>query len=146
MPQAFLDELSLEQRVASWQRSLAAPGPRTTLVAESVNRLAGFCVFGPSRDTDVDVASVAELIALNVHPDFWGRGVGVALCERLMTEASRRDWKEVTLWVLRGNSRARRFYEQTGFARDGAEKTTSNLIGTPLHEIRYRMPVKPSLG
>ncbi len=141
MPQAFLDQLSVDKRVKSWERSLSAPGPRTTLIAEAVNSLAGFCVFGPSRDRDV--AFAGELIAINVHPDFWGRGFGGALCERLVSEASLRDWKEVTLWVLQGNGRARRFYERAGFTPDGAEKTTSNLIGTPLHEIRYRIRVKP---
>jgi len=143
MPQTFLDELSVEKRVELWDRYLSAPGARTTLVAEAVDRLAGFCVFGASRDQDVNVAAVGELIAINIHPAFWGRGFGGSLCERLWSEAPVRGWKEVTLWVLHENARARRFYERAGFVPDGAEKRTSKLVGTPLHEIRYRRPVAP---
>jgi hypothetical protein len=43
----------------------------------------------------------------------------------------------VTLWVLDGNDRARRFYEAAGWTAGGTTKT--DVIGqTPVREIRYR--------
>ncbi len=40
------------------------------------------------------------------------------------------------LWVLKGNARARRFYEIAGFAADGAEEAYE-VDGVPVPEVRY---------
>jgi RimJ/RimL family protein N-acetyltransferase len=40
------------------------------------------------------------------------------------------------LWVLRDNTRARRFYERAGFAPDGATDVLDRLGGVT--EVRYR--------
>jgi len=42
----------------------------------------------------------------------------------------------VVLWVLRDNSRARRFYERAGFAPDGVTDVLERLGGVT--EVRYR--------
>ena len=47
----------------------------------------------------------------------------------------------MTLWVMSGNARARRFYQRLGFAPDGAARTNTQLIGSPFDEIRYRMVI-----
>ena len=44
---------------------------------------------------------------------------------------------EATLWVLTGNKRARRFYEQHGWTADGAQKTDWRG-DVRLDEVRYR--------
>jgi len=44
---------------------------------------------------------------------------------------------DVTLWVLEGNTRARRFYELAGWIPDGAEKD-DDMAGTTIREVRYR--------
>jgi RimJ/RimL family protein N-acetyltransferase len=46
-------------------------------------------------------------------------------------------FREVTLWVLEGNDRARRFYERWRFEPDGSTKTDERF-GFPISEIRYR--------
>ena len=45
-------------------------------------------------------------------------------------------YSSITLWVLRDNRRARRFYERAGFAPDGATNVLTGL-GDVL-ELRYR--------
>ncbi len=47
-----------------------------------------------------------------------------------------RGHREVVLWVLEGNSAARRFYEAVGFALDGASKMVE--LGKPLKAVRYK--------
>ena len=44
-------------------------------------------------------------------------------------------FREATLWVVRENDRARRFYEALGWALDGAEKVDAQMTGAPLHEV-----------
>jgi RimJ/RimL family protein N-acetyltransferase len=55
---------------------------------------------------------------------------------RVLDAASAAGYLSVRLWVLRDNSRARRFYERAGFAPDGASHTLDGLGGVT--EIRYR--------
>jgi RimJ/RimL family protein N-acetyltransferase len=50
----------------------------------------------------------------------------------------------ITLWVLEGNARARRFYERAGFAPDGASHGLPDLGGVT--EIRYRRALGVSPG
>jgi hypothetical protein len=48
---------------------------------------------------------------------------------------------EGLLWVLRGNARARHFYEKAGWLADGAEKLaeeSSSGVKVTFDEVRYR--------
>jgi ribosomal protein S18 acetylase RimI-like enzyme len=141
MPEANLARFTVESRVVPWQRALADPRGSATLVAEMDDSIAGYCHFGPTRDEDGKGKPVGEIIALNVRPEYWRRGVGRALCESALADAAAK-WKRMTLWVLKGNERAMRFYEALGFALDGKEKTDLKLTGAPLHELRYRKPTE----
>ncbi len=140
MPAAFLAGLSVEERAAMWQRSLSEPSPRAVAVSldEAGNPVA-WCVCGPSRDEDANGTATAELIAINVHPSAWRKGHGKALCQWTLAHARRQHWSSITLWVLRGNGRARAFYEKLGFEADGTEKQDVQRLGFVLDEIRYKM-------
>jgi hypothetical protein len=50
-------------------------------------------------------------------------------------------YSQATLWVLRGNVRARRFYEIGGWAADGATQCDDRL-GFPMDEVRYRKQLR----
>lgn len=139
MPDAYLAALSVKERVGRWTRAIATPGPAKVAVAELGGQIAGFCSFGPTRDPGS--TDVAEIYALNIFPPLWGRGAGRALCEHAFAEAAAREHEAVTLWVLKENDRARRFYERIGYTADGAEKTDTALIGSPLNDVRYRKPI-----
>jgi RimJ/RimL family protein N-acetyltransferase len=48
-------------------------------------------------------------------------------------------YRELTLWVLERNSRARRFYEAAGLRPDGAAKQEMHpVVPVLLEEVRYR--------
>lgn len=140
MPDAYLAALSLEERTKMWTSVLVRPSPAKSVIAEIGGAAAGWCRFGPTRDQDAQ--DVAEIYAINIHPQYWRCGAGRALCDHALREAAAREHTAMTLWVLRDNQRARRFYECIGFAPDGAQKTDTQLIGSPLHDLRYRKDIK----
>ena len=124
-------------RTRPWQRMIAAVD----------DGIVGYASFGPERDV-VDTpwpypltpagsdGQVAELYALYVHPAWWSTGAGRALMDRVLTKVRMAGYARITLWVLEANARARRFYQRSGFAPDGARHVLDDLGG--VIEIRYR--------
>jgi GNAT superfamily N-acetyltransferase len=141
MPDAVLDGLSVDEREGMWRRNIAAPASpeNRNWVACDGAEIVAMAVTGPSRD-DGATPDVAELFALYADPARWGTGAGRLLTSHVVADMGRRGTREVTLWVLAGNARARRFYEIAGFAADGAEKLAS-FGGVSLTELRYRSGV-----
>lgn len=139
IPDDYLASLSVEKRTAFWEAIIATPGPRKLALAGLDGEIAGFCLFGPTRDEAP--SDIAELYSVNIHPDRWRLGAGRLLCEHAFRQAAVREHTAMTLWVLKGNDGARRFYERLGYAHDGAEKTDTQLIGTPLYDVRYRKAI-----
>lgn len=137
LPDSVLDGLSVETRTARWQVWLAGSVTRTR-VAEQDDQVKGWLTTGPQRDEDLDAATVAEIYALYVHPAAWGAGCGSALMHAALDELAAHGYTAATLWVLRGNARAIRFYEYLGFRADGATKNDVGPGGAVLDEIRLR--------
>jgi GNAT superfamily N-acetyltransferase len=104
----------------------------TGLVAERDGQVIGFAVVGPSRDE----SEVGELYAIYVAPAAWSTGAGRALIEGAERQLAT-EYDVATLWVLKGNDRACRFYERSGWSPDGATKTEERW-GVPSPELRYR--------
>ncbi|NYG53762.1 GNAT family N-acetyltransferase [Nocardioides perillae] len=95
-----------------WREGVAS-GPRRLLAVAPDGLLAGFAAHGPSRSPG---DAETELQGLYVAARWHGRGVGQALLERVLTDAS------CSLWVLEDNARARAFYARNGFVADGTRK------------------------
>lgn len=132
VPDDFLANLSEENRAHSWQQQITEC--RTTvLVAENDGDVVGFAAGGASRDADSE--GDAEIYAIYVLPERWGCGVGRDLMVQL--EETIASGRSVTLWVLRENDRANRFYERIGYRKDGAEKEIQ-IGGRSLIEVRMR--------
>ena len=85
---------------------------------------------------DGEERRVAELYALYVRPAWWSTGTGRTLMDRVLARSAAAGYSSLTLWVLRDNRRARRFYERAWFAPDGATNVLTGL-GDVL-ELRYR--------
>ena len=117
-----------------FEAELERPTTRPSTSATNVARP----VVGPSRDE----RNLGELYAIYVDPDVWSEGAGRALLERA-EERHADGYEEATLWVLTENPRARRFYEQAGWAADGTEKT-EEWLGVEASETRYRKSFKSS--
>ena len=133
-------------RTRPWQRMLVAVAEQER-PGKAGARVVGYASFGPETDvqsapwphplsTDGEDRRVAELYALYVRPAWWSTGTGRALMHRVLARTSGAGYRFVTLWVLRDNQRARRFYQQAGFAPDGATNVLSSL-GNVI-EVRYR--------
>jgi GNAT superfamily N-acetyltransferase len=114
--------------------------------------IVGYASYGPERDldgtpgpcpaaTDSPQAAVAELYALYVLPAWWSTGTGRALMQRVLDEVRAEGYQRITLWVLAGNARARRFYERSGFRLSGATHVLHGLGGVP--EVCYERELSP---
>jgi ribosomal protein S18 acetylase RimI-like enzyme len=139
MPDHILDNLSLAKRQASWRRALEKPWEQANLCCLAGGQIIGFASFGPTRDEDDDAAVTAELMALYVHPAHWRQGAGTRLWQEVERRVAGR-FREITLWVLRENERARRFYERMGFAAE-PERVKALPRFDGLEEVRYRRPL-----
>ena len=144
-------------RTRPWQRMLVAvdsgpgnPGPGDP----GAGGVVGYASFGPETDVlnapwphpltaDGEGGRVAELYALYVRPAWWSTGTGRALMEKVLARSAAAGYRSITLWVLRDNQRARRFYERAGFAPDGATNVLTGLGG--VHEVRYRRCLEQQL-
>ena len=123
MPEAVLAGLSVEHRARAWRGRLEHPEvlERHLFVTDVGGTVAGFANTGPSRDEGADAAT-AEIYALYLAPAAWRRGHGRVLFAAAVEDLRARGFARVTLWVLDGNARGRRFYEAVGMTPDGATK------------------------
>lgn len=136
MPDTFLDAINVEDWQARWTQTLSGDELPAVRIAVRDGAIAGFCLIAtPSRDTDTG-DDVAEVVALNVHPDAWRSGVGTALMKDALARFREDGWQIVSLWVADGNERAVRFYKRLGFEFDGA-RTTHEASGA--REVRMRL-------
>ena len=123
----YLDGLHPDDRAGHYTFDVDDP---VTIVAVT-DRIRGFATLSPGA---------GELMALYVDPDSWGTGLGRAL----IAETERRIAPRHTvaaLWVLAGNTRARRFYEAAGWQPDGSERR-DRVWGAVLDEVGYRKPLE----
>ena len=84
---------------------------------------------------DGQAGRTGELYALYVTPASWSTGVGRALLETAAAALRDAGYRQMVLWVLAGNARARRFYARAGLAPDGAVNVLAGLGG--VEEVRY---------
>ena len=141
LPGAYLERVSLTDRIERWQSRLGPVATRSAIwVAEEDGTILGFCHVGPSRDDDAD-HDTGHLHALYVSPGFARRGIGSALMSAGLASLSEAGFTAATLWVLTANARARAFYERHGWETDGASQTEEQE-GVVFHETRYRLALR----
>jgi len=76
----------------------------------------------------------AEL-GLSVRRDFWGVGLGSALCKTIFSEAKRTGVTRIALKVRADNARAIRLYERLGFSHEGRLVGAFLVGGVELDEL-----------
>lgn len=137
VPQPYLDGLDIGADAERHRaRLLKGDGGVTDLVAEADGgELVGWAASGPYRDGGTRTAD-AELYALYLRPEHIGRGVGRALLTEVTHRCASAGHRRMYLWVLKDNTRARRFYERAGFGADGAEEPFE-VDGVVVPEVRY---------
>ena len=134
LPTEYLANLSVEEREATW-RQVLAEGRSELFVATDGTGVVGFVSFGRCRD-DAAPLDRGEVWAIYVVPSAWSTGVG----QSLWRAASERLWtlgfRSVSLWVIDGNERARRFYSAAGFNVEAESEKEFELGGAKLREVR----------
>jgi ribosomal protein S18 acetylase RimI-like enzyme len=139
LPGAGFARLPEDTMAERWRAQLSGPAAELrTWVAELDGSVAGFCVTSPCRDGDAEPGWMEVQAVYLAAEDLTGRGIGRALMDRALDDLRERGTGTVTLWVLRDNARARRFYAAAGFATDGAEKVDVDGDGVRYEEVRYR--------
>jgi GNAT superfamily N-acetyltransferase len=135
LPDDYLDGLQPEERAQRYH--FASPGPRQprTIVAVEAGVIRGFATSAPAHDADAP--EHGELCALYVDPDWWGRGIGVALVSAARAHLLDLGFRHAQLWVLAGNTRAERFYQTDQWQSDGVHRTIV-VWGATIDEVRYR--------
>jgi ribosomal protein S18 acetylase RimI-like enzyme len=136
MPDALLDSLSVERRMAWRVQILREPASKShTLVAVDGEVILGFCDVGASREEGADEHE-GELYAIYVAPCVMGKGIGSFLIDEGVRHLRAEGFTHATLWVLETNALSQRFYEHKGWSADGITKTEM-WNDVPLYEVRY---------
>ena len=128
--QDFLDQWTLEactRRAFRWTDG--------TLVAKDGDRVVGFICTG---DRGEEAPGVGEVFALYVLAEYYGTGLGQRLLQAGLDAL--RGYPRICLWVLKGNTRAIRFYEKCGFRFDGGEMVSPAHGGAELRMVLERQP------
>lgn len=141
LPDRLLNNLSVERSERRWIARLAQAGNRI-LVLERDDQIKGFVIFGAGGGNGTDQDKVGEIYAIYLDPKVWGHGYGVTLCREALKVLSEQGFTSVTVWVLRGNSRAIKFYRKVGFRADGVTKVEVEPDGTQLHQMRYQQALE----
>ncbi len=138
MPDTYLDSLSTEQRLQAWRRILgSAIATVKVWVAEIEHEIVGFCSVGPGESSVDDATDPLVLHTIYLQPGHERRGIGGALIRHAEDGMRQMGARSAILWVLEENQPARRFYEASGWMRDGSVKE-DEVWGQSVREVRYR--------
>jgi GNAT superfamily N-acetyltransferase len=135
LPDEYLDQLRPEDRAARYDFATRDPDKPFTIVAVKDDVIHGFATTGASRDPSLP--DYGELCALYVDPEYWNRGIGVALVIAARTRLIDLGYQDAYLWVMFGNIRAERFYQLDHWEPDG-QRRTDTLWNVTVDELRYR--------
>lgn len=119
------------RRRADWIETMLTDG--SDVVAERDGELYGHAMYTP---TD---ASRPEL-AVFVHPDMQGRGVGTELCRHVIADAAAAGREGLELYVTSSNRVARSVYRTVGFElvdREGDLRMALSLDDPIATEVRW---------
>ena len=135
IPDSYLDNMNteLDARTERCVQSLSNPGTNEFFYVGHKGQMIGRLIICKSRDADMPHAG--EIGAFYLVRAFWGKGYGKAMMGFALKRLKRKGHRDVLLWVLEENARARRFYEKCGFVFDGTKKEIE--VGKPLIEVRY---------
>lgn len=141
IPESIINTFTAEQRTQVFEQALKTRTEEYYLF--QVDDLpAGIALLYKSHE-DMSASDEGEIYAIYFHPDYWGTPatqLGFQFCIERLKELG---YRQIHIWVLEENLRARKFYEKNGFTFDG--KTQEIIIGKPLLEIRYSMDVNTAI-
>ena len=125
MEASYLEGVTLERCQA-----MARKWTDNILVAKDGDKVIGFAAYGPCRDEGA--SDFGEVFAIYVLAEFHRQRVGYELMNAAFEKL--KEYKEIVVWVLKGNDKAIKFYERYGFRFDGMEKEV--MLGGRNVELR----------
>ena len=135
LPAEYLAALDPEERAKRYTFGSSDPTQPSTLVAVERDVICGFATTLPASYEGMP--GFGLLGALYVDPDHWSRGIGRALLQAARSQLRKQRFDHAVLWVLVGNTRAQRFYEQDGWVCDGQHRAEV-IWGITVNDVRYR--------
>ena len=116
LPAGFLDALSAERKAEQWRGLLASDGIAGFGLASTDGRLAGFLVAGAPQDLPPGAAKAyrGEIVALNILPEWQGRGYGRRLLAHAADWLAGHDLYPPYAWIFSDHDRTRDFVEGLG--------------------------------
>jgi len=130
LPDAMLAALSVEGRAAMWGQVMRQPASSASTVvylAELDGKLVGFGSCGPQRTENLKAKGFGgEIGAIYVLRAFQRKGIGALLLRTMASDLMNRALAAASLWVLRDNPVARRFYERNGAQVVGEREDVRN--------------------
>ena len=127
LPKAYLDLLTAET---------CMPHKVSTndIVLTGQERVLGICHISEARSRDYKVWG--EVVAIYLLPEIWGSGAGSEVLQSALRKLKQKGFKNVCLWVLKDNIRARNFYEKNGFKISGNEREIE-IAECRVSEVEY---------
>lgn len=140
IPAAMLSSLSVDARTATWGRILSDPsGVTAVFVADLDGMIVGFGSCGPQRSEALKPRGYdGEISAIYLLRARQRQALGTRLMLAMASNMQARGMKGASLWVLRDNLPARRFYEHYG-GQVIAEREDKRQDGI-LFEVAYGWP------
>lgn len=127
--QSYLDSIP----DGHWVSNLDKEGMNSLIMIETDIFIgtAGYC---KSRFSDFD--GFGEIVSIYLLPQYIGKGYGKYLMDAVIDELSKLGYRDIFLWVLEENYRARKFYEKFGFICSD-RYLDDNIGGKKLREVQY---------
>jgi ribosomal protein S18 acetylase RimI-like enzyme len=140
VPAHLLAGLSVDRRTEVWTRIMSSPeafNSSAVFVAEREGAVVGFGCCGLQRAENLGARGYdGEISAIYLLRSFQRCRLGSALMSAMGQELQRRKVHAASLWVLRDNTDARRFYEKLG-GDIVADKQDIREDGVVLGEVAY---------
>ncbi|NMB01941.1 MAG: GNAT family N-acetyltransferase [Firmicutes bacterium] len=134
IPQHYLDDMvTMEKNLPRFRRILAN-STFANYVSILDGQVIGVLTIGRLREEHAGDQD-GEIISIYLLPEYFNQGYGKMMMDFAIAKLCALGLSNIYIWVLKGNSRARRFYEKCGFVLTAKEKTIQ--IGIPLLEVCY---------
>ena len=133
LPDAVLERIDVDQRIATWRRVLADRAVLTLVAYDTTHHdIVGFCDAGrPRRDSPY----AAEVYRIYIEHHAKRHGLGREMFEHVTDWLRSQRLGSLIIWVLDDNHHARRFYEAMGGRP--ASRVPSTVSGFPVVELAY---------
>lgn len=139
IPDEMLDSLDDARSTTQWLQRLrggyeyAGQRAHVQVATDADGQVVGVSMFGGERYPDRGEGR-GELWALYIAPSHWDCGYGRSLLRAAEAHLASTGLRNLVLWVLENNARARHFYEGSGWQCDDVKKPFGDS-GTD--EVRY---------